>query len=222
MRIKENLTAIATSIPETVTLIAVSKTKPAATIMDAYQAGHRIFGENKIQEMTEKYHILPKDIEWHMIGHLQTNKIKYMVSFVHLIHGVDRYKVLKEVDKQAKQHNRKINCLLQLKIAKEETKFGMSIEDAKTIISADEFKLLDNVKIIGLMGMASFTNDQDIIKNEFKTLKTYFDDLKQYKSENFDLQELSMGMSSDYKIAIENGSTMIRVGSSIFGSRNYN
>jgi len=219
--IKHNLHTIQNSIPEHVTLIAVSKTKPISDILEAYTAGQRAFGENKIQEMAEKQELLPKDIEWHMIGHLQTNKVKYMAKFVHLIHGVDDLKKLKEINKQAIKHHRIINCLLQIKIAKEETKFGLSLSDAEMILKSEELSNLKNIHISGFMGMASFTEDEMIIREEFKTLKNCFNSLKNYKSLNFNPTILSMGMSGDYQIAIEEGSTMIRVGSLIFGERNY-
>lgn len=222
MLIKQNLYNIKNSLPENVTLIAVSKTQPASSIMEAYQAGQRAFGENKIQEMTEKFDILPKDIEWHMIGHLQSNKVKYMAHFVHLIHGVDSFKTLKEINKQALKHNRVINCLLEVKIASEETKFGLSFDEVEQLLKSEELKNLKNINIQGLMGMASFTENNEIIRAEFKTLKTLFDSLQKYKSFNVNPTILSMGMSGDYKIAIEEDSTMIRVGSAIFGSRNYN
>jgi len=222
MSISENLDKIKNSIPKNVSLVAVSKTKPVSEILEAYNAGQRIFGENKIQEMAEKHQVLPKDIEWHMIGHLQRNKVKYMASFVHLIHGVDSLKTLKEINKQAAKNNRVINCLLQLKIAKEATKFGLSFNETKEILLSEEFKSFSNVSIQGLMGMASFTEDETIIRTEFKTLKNYFNILKKHNSTNFNPTIISMGMSGDYKIAIEEGSTMVRVGSAIFGTRNYN
>ncbi len=222
MLIKQNLHNILQSIPKNATLIAVSKTQPASSILEAYQAGHRAFGENKIQEMVEKFEILPKDIEWHMIGHLQRNKVKYMAPFVHLIHGVDSFKTLKEINKQALKHNRLINCLLEVKIASEETKFGLSFEEVEELLKSEELKNLKNINISGLMGMASFTENNGIISTEFKTLRTFFDSLEKYKSFNVNPTILSMGMSGDYKIAIEEGSTMIRVGSAIFGTRNYN
>ena len=212
--ISKNLQHIKSTLPEHVTLVAVSKTKPISDIKEAYSAGQRIFGENKIQEMVDKYDALPKDIEWHMIGHLQSNKVKYMAHFVNLIHGVDKFKTLKEINKQAKKHNRVINCLLQAKIAKEETKFGFTFNEIENILTSKETAELQNINIIGLMGMATFTDNEEQLKNEFLSLKTFFDLHK--------LQNLSMGMSGDYKLAIENGSTMIRVGSSIFGHRNYN
>lgn len=221
MFIKENLYKIKNNIPANVELIAVSKTKPVSDILEAYKAGQRAFGENKIQEMAKKHEELPKDIQWHMIGHLQRNKVKYMAHFVHLIHGVDSFKTLKEINKQALKHNRVINCLLQLKIAKEDTKFGLSITDVNDIITSEEFASLKNINIKGLMGMASFTEDKSIIRTEFNMLNTFFIELKKVSSFNFNPSILSMGMSGDYKIAIEAGSNMIRVGSLIFGERNY-
>ncbi len=216
--IKDNLKTIKESIPSDVTLVAVSKTKPIKDIQEAYHAGQRVFGENKIQEMVTKYNDLPKDIEWHMIGHLQRNKVKYMAHFVDLIHGIDSLKTLKEVDKQAKKHSRIIKCLLQVRIAKEETKFGLTIEGISSILYSDEVKNLENIKIVGLMGMASFTNNSDILNDEFSSLKIFFDN---HKAHNKNFTILSMGMSGDYQIAIKNGSNMIRIGSSIFGARNY-
>jgi pyridoxal phosphate enzyme (YggS family) len=220
MSIAKNLTKIINSIPENISLIAVSKTKPINAILEAYNAGQKIFGENKIQEMAEKYEVLPKDIEWHMIGHLQSNKVKYMAHFVHLIHGVDSLKTLKEINKQAIKHNRTIDCLLQLKIASEETKFGLSINEAAQLLDSPALIDLKNIRIKGLMGMASFTEDKTIIRTEFKTLINYLNHLKNYTGSNFDPSIISMGMSGDYKIAIEEGSNMIRVGSAIFGERN--
>ena len=222
MTIKDNLNNIKSSLPEHVTLVAVSKTKPVSDLMEAYNAGQRIFGENKIQEMVEKHEQMPKDVEWHMIGHVQRNKVKYMADFVSLIHGVDNFKLLKEINKQAKKCNRIINCLLQIKIAEEDSKFGMSKNDASTLLQSDEFSELKNIKIVGLMGMATFTDDIAQVESEFKFLKTTFEELKQLETRNCKLKTLSMGMSGDYKLAIEYGSNMIRVGSSIFGARNYN
>lgn len=221
MNIKENLLHIKSTLPEHVTLVAVSKTKPVNELMEAYHAGQRIFGENKIQEMVEKHEEMPKDIEWHMIGHVQRNKVKYMAEFVSLIHGVDNFKLVKEIDKQAKIHNRTVNCLLQIKIADEDSKFGMSQIEAQEILQSEDFLDLKNVCITGVMGMATFTDDQNQIEQEFKRLKTIFEELKVVCTENCKLQTISMGMSSDYKLAIECGSTMVRVGSSIFGARNY-
>jgi pyridoxal phosphate enzyme (YggS family) len=218
MFIKENLIELNKNIPEHVCLVAVSKTKPIADIQEAYDAGQRVFGENRIQEMVSKYEVLPKDIEWHMIGHLQRNKIKYMAHFVDLIHGVDSLKTLQEIDKQGKKNQRVIKCLLQVKIAQEETKFGMDLETIQAIFNSGELENLNNVQVTGLMGMASFTSDTAVISEEFAQLKTVFDQLNK---EGCKLSVLSMGMSGDYAIAIENGSNMIRVGSAIFGVRNY-
>ncbi|WP_299064004.1 YggS family pyridoxal phosphate-dependent enzyme [uncultured Polaribacter sp.] len=220
--IKENLLNIKQSIPKNVTLVAVSKTKPVSDLQEAYNAGQRIFGENKIQEMVEKYDVLPKDIQWHMIGHLQSNKVKYMAHFVDLIHGVDKFSTLKEINKQAKKHNRVINCLLQAKIAKEDTKFGLSFSEIEHILDSSEIKALENIKIVGFMGMATFTENQNQLEDEFSSLKNFFNQQKlKTANASFKLETLSMGMSGDYQLAIENGGTMIRVGSSIFGSRNY-
>ncbi|TVZ55093.1 hypothetical protein OD91_0335 [Lutibacter sp. Hel_I_33_5] len=216
--ITRNLTEIKATLPEHVTLVAVSKTKPIVDIQEAYDAGQRVFGENKIQEMVAKYDALPKDINWHMIGHLQRNKVKYMAHFVDLIHGVDSFKTLKEINKQAKKHNRVINCLLQARIAQEETKFGLTFNDINQIITSEELSELENISIVGLMGMATFTDDKHQLQEEFSSLKNFFDTLK---TQNSKLKILSMGMSGDYPLAIENGSTMVRVGSSIFGHRNY-
>jgi len=221
MSIKQNLQTIKSSIPEHITLVAVSKTKPVSDIMEAYNAGHKIFGENKVQDMVEKYKQMPKDISWHMIGHVQRNKVKYMASFVSLIHGVDNFKLLKEINKQAKKHNRIIDCLLQIKIAEEDSKFGMLAEEASKILSSEAFSALKNINITGVMGMATFTDNETQIKKEFNTLKSTFDSLKSYEKFNFKAEIISMGMSGDYKLAIDCGSTMIRVGSSIFGARNY-
>lgn len=218
MNITKNLQQIKASIPEHVTLVAVSKTKPNEAISEAYQAGQRVFGENKVQELTEKYESLPKDIEWHMIGHLQSNKVKYIAPFVSLIHGVDSFKLLKEINKRAAQNERVINCLLQIHIAEEDTKFGFDEKEVIELIKSETFQDLRNIKIVGLMGMATFTDDKNQIRKEFKSLKKLFDKLQ---ISNHQFQILSMGMSGDYQIAIEEGSTMIRVGSSIFGERNY-
>ncbi|WP_369048582.1 YggS family pyridoxal phosphate-dependent enzyme [Tenacibaculum sp. UWU-22] len=219
--IKENLEKIITTIPKNVTLVAVSKTKPIADIKEAYHAGQRIFGENKVQEMAAKYEALPKDIQWHMIGHLQRNKVKYMAPFVSLIHGVDSFKTLQEINKQAKKHNRIINCLLQAKIAQEDTKFGFSFNEIETILHSKELVDLKNINVTGLMAMASFTNNQTQLAKEFSSLKLFFDKLKPLQTTNVNLETLSMGMSGDYELAIKNGSTMVRIGSLIFGARNY-
>lgn len=221
MSITTNLNNITSQLPEHVTLVAVSKTKPVSDLMEAYKAGQRIFGENKIQEMVEKHEQMPKDVKWHMIGHVQRNKIKYMASFVSLIHGVDNFKLLKEINKQAIKHDRIINCLLQIKIASEESKFGMTALEANDILNSDEFRELKNIKITGLMGMATFTDDETQLKEEFTHLTQTFNTLKEYQMNNCKLETISMGMSADYQLAIDCGSTMIRVGSSIFGERNY-
>ena len=221
MSIAKNLNDIKSQLPEQVTLVAVSKTKPVSDLMEAYDAGQRLFGENKIQEMAEKHEQMPKDIEWHMIGHVQRNKVKYMAEFVNLIHGVDSFKLLNEINKQAKKHDRIINCLLQIRIAEEDTKFGMTSNDAKELLTSEEFSSLTNVCITGVMGMATFTDDTNQIENEFKRLKNTFEDLEPIQTNNCTLQIISMGMSGDFKLAINCGSTMVRVGSSIFGARNY-
>lgn len=216
--IKDNLEKIKATISEDVALVAVSKTKPIADLQEAYNAGQRIFGENKIQEMADKFEALPKDIQWHMIGNLQRNKVKYMASFVHLIHGVDSLKLLKEINKQAQKNERVIQCLLQIKIACESTKFGMSSKEAENLLKSDDFKALKNIKISGVMGMASYTEDKIQISKEFKTLKSTFERLKELQK---NMEIISMGMSGDYSLAIECGSSMIRVGSLIFGNRKY-
>lgn len=223
MSISKNLNNIKSQLPAKVTLVAVSKTKPVADLMEAYNAGQRIFGENKIQEMTDKWEVMPKDIEWHMIGHVQTNKVKYMAPYVSLIHGVDSLKLLQEINKQAAKNNRVIDCLLQVYIAEEESKFGLDEQELEEMLKQvqhdkDNFK---NIKIVGLMGMATFTENRNQIEKEFKHLKTIFDKYSQLETSNMKLQTLSMGMSGDYQLAISCGSTMVRIGSSIFGSRNY-
>ena len=212
MSIKDNLLKIKSTLPEHVTLVAVSKTKPVADLMEAYNAGQRIFGENKIQEMTEKWEQMPKDIQWHMIGHIQTNKVKFMAPYVSLIHGVDSLKLLEEINKQALKNNRIIDCLLQIHIAEEESKFGLNNDELADLLVSESFKNLKNINIVGLMGMATFTENKIQIKKEFEHLKSIFDQLKNLKT-------LSMGMSGDYQLAIECGSTMVRIGSSIFGGR---
>jgi hypothetical protein len=213
MTIASNLKAITSSLPKEVALVAVSKTKPNTAILEAYQTGQRVFGENKVQELVQKSEELPKDIAWHMIGHLQTNKVKFIAPFASLIHGVDSLKLLKEINKRAEQNNRIIDCLLQVHIATESSKFGFGIEEVESALNqAEEF---ENIKIVGLMGMATFTDDTQQVSQEFKSLKTVFDSIK-----NKDITTLSMGMSGDYNLAIEQGSTMVRVGSAIFGHRN--
>ena len=217
MNISENLNKLYHSIGKSVKLVAVSKTKSNEEIMEAYEAGQKIFGENKVQELISKYNSLPKDIEWHMVGHLQKNKVKYIASFIKLIHSVDNFKLLKEINRQAKKYNVTIDCLLQIKIASEETKFGLSIDQVKPMLESEEFKSLKNISIMGLMGMASFTNNEEILKNEFSYLNGLFDDLRiTYPN----ITVLSMGMSNDHKLAVQYGSNMVRVGSLIFGERN--
>ena len=218
MSIKKQLQELKSVLPKQVTLVAVSKTKPVQDLMKAYDVGQRIFGENKVQEMVEKYQQMPKDIQWHMIGHVQRNKVKYMAPFVDLIHGVDSLKLLSEINKQALKNNRCINGLLQIKIAAEDSKFGMTKNDAIQMMKSSEFKNLKNIKIKGVMGMATFTDDQNKIRKEFETLKSTFSELKSIQDS---MHIISMGMSGDYPLAIECGSTMIRVGSHIFGARNY-
>ena len=219
MSISENILKIKSKLPEGVSLVAVSKTKPISDLLEAYNVGQRIFGENKIQEMASKYNEMPKDIAWHMIGHIQRNKVKYMAPFVSLIHGVDSLRLLAEINKQALKNNRIIECLLQVKIATEESKFGLSENEVLNLLASEEIKTFQNIKIIGLMGMATFTNNQEQLQKEFEILKCIFDNLTHLNSTNYNLKTLSMGMSDDYPIAIKNGSTMIRVGSSIFGKR---
>jgi len=224
MSIAQNLTQIKSQLPEHVTLVAVSKTKPVSDLMEAYTAGQRVFGENKIQEMTEKWEQMPKDIEWHMIGHVQTNKVKFMAEYVSLIHGVDSLKLLQEINKQAKKHNRVIDCLLQIHIAEEETKFGLDEEELNEILKQvqNDKSEFENIKIVGLMGMATFTENQNQIEKEFNHLKSIFDKLNTIPfTQNLQPNILSMGMSGDYQLAISCGSTMVRLGSSIFGNRNY-
>ena len=221
MSIQQNLNTIKSQLPNHVSLVAVSKTKPVADLMEAYDAGQRIFGENKIQEMTDKWEVMPKDIEWHMIGHVQTNKVKYMAPYVNLIHGVDSLKLLQEINKQAAKNNRVIDCLLQVYIAEEESKFGLDEQELEELLKLvqnykDNFK---NIRIVGLMGMATFTENKNQIEKEFKHLKTIFDKYKTLNTEHCQLNTLSMGMSGDYQLAISCGSTMVRIGSSIFGSR---
>lgn len=215
MKIAKNIIELKNSLPKTVTLIAVSKTKPQSDLIEAYEAGQRDFGENKIQEMSEKWEHLPKDIHWHMIGHVQTNKVKYMAPFVHLIHAVDSLKLLNEIQKQALKNKRTIGCLIQIRIAQEETKFGLPAEELSSLVEAA--KQFPNVAIKGLMGMASFTSNQEQVRQEFKNLAEIF---SAFKLVNPESTILSMGMSGDYQMAIEEGSTMIRVGSKIFGERN--
>lgn len=217
MSISKKLINIKATLPKNVSLVAVTKTKTINEIMEAYNSGHRLLGENKIQEMVAKWSALPKDIKWHMIGHIQRNKVKYMAPFVSLIHAVDSLKLIIEINKQALKNQRVIDCLLQIKIASEESKFGMSEDDALILLASEDIKDLQNIRIIGLMGMATFTNNSNQISKEFQNLKIFYDTLK----ETHQFTTLSIGMSDDYPIALVNGSTMVRVGSAIFGNRNY-
>ncbi len=219
MSIQQNLFHIKSTLPEHVTLVAVSKTKPVPDLMEAYDSGQRIFGENKIQEMADKWEQMPKDIEWHMIGHVQTNKVKFMAPFVSLVHGVDSLKLLEEINKQALKNNRVIDCLLQIHIAEEETKFGLDEKELSALLASPACKEMKNIRIVGLMGMATFTDNQNQIKKEFTHLKSIFNGLQSLQTLNSKLQIVSMGMSNDYQLAIACGSTMVRIGSSIFGGR---
>jgi len=222
MSIAENLNGLKAELPDHVELIAVSKTHPAEKVMEAYDTGHRHFGENKVQEMVAKSETMPSDIRWHLIGHLQRNKVKYIAPFVHLIHGVDSLKLLKEINKRAKQNERVIDCLIQVFIAKEDTKFGMDEKEVRTLMASTELQELERIRVVGLMGMATNTDNTDQIKSEFKGLKQLFEDIKASDTpKHVEMNHLSMGMSGDYKLAIECGSTMVRVGSAIFGARNY-
>lgn len=218
MNISENITTLKSQLPNTVTLVAVSKTKPISELMQAYDAGQRIFGENKIQEMEVKWKQMPNDVEWHMIGHVQRNKVKYMAPFVHLIHAVDSIKLLREINKEAKKNQRVIHCLLQIKIAEEDSKYGMDEQSASNLLASEEVMGFEHIKIMGLMGMATFTDNETQLTQEFKKLKTFFDACQK----KYPFNILSMGMSSDYQLAIRQGSTMVRIGSAIFGERNYN
>ncbi len=220
MDIAKNLTEIKASLPSHVSLVAVSKTKPVSELMEAYHAGQRIFGENKIQEMTEKWEQMPKDIQWHMIGHVQSNKVKYMIPYVHLIHGVDSLKLLQEINRLAAKWRRTVQCLLQVHIADETTKFGLDETELTNLLGSEALKALENIQIVGLMGMATFTTDETQIQNEFLHLKAIFEKHRHQVTNNLHLTTLSMGMSGDYQLAIACGSTMVRIGSSIFGSRN--
>lgn len=217
MSVSENLKSLKSKLPEEVSLVAISKTKPISALMEAYNAGQRIFGENKIQEMVSKWQEMPDDVEWHMVGHVQRNKVKDMAPFVSVIHAVDRLRLLREINKEVKKNDRSIDCLLQIKIAEEDSKFGMDEKTAIEILTSDDFKSFKNVRIIGLMGMATFTDNVEQISNEFGKLKRIYDSLKK----DYNFSTLSMGMSGDYPIAIENGSNMVRVGSAIFGEREY-
>lgn len=219
MTISENIKKYRSELPEGVKLVAISKTKPNEDLMEAYEAGQRIFGENKIQEMTDKWEQLPKDIEWHMVGHVQRNKVKYMAPYVSLIHAVDSLKLLKEINKRAKQNERTIHCLLQIKIAEEDSKFGISRDEAREILESEAYKKMKHARIVGLMGMATFTDDEAQVRQEFERLQHIAAD---FQKDFPELTEVSMGMSGDYHIALECGTTMVRIGSSIFGERNYN
>ena len=220
--IKENLKKIRTTIPNGVTLVAVSKTKPVEDLQEAYDAGQRAFGENYPLEMRDKHEVLPNDIQWHFIGHLQTNKIKYIIQFVTLIHSIDTANLLEAVNKEAKKHDRVVDCLLQFHIAQEETKFGLDLNEARELLDSEMFKTMENIRICGVMGMGTFTDDMEEVRKEFKYLKEIFETLKKdYFAGQPQFKEISMGMSEDYPIAIEEGATLIRVGSKIFGPRNY-
>ena len=222
MSISSILSSIKTDLPDHVRLVAVSKFHPVEMIEEAYHAGQRIFGENHVQEMTQKHELLPKDIEWHFIGHLQTNKVKYIAPFVSLIHSVDSFKLLKEINKQAEKSQRVISCLLQIHIAQEETKFGFSFDECRTMLQEEEWKTLTHVQLCGVMGMATFTDDVQEVRNEFRSLKKFFDEIKENYFSHIDaFHEISMGMTDDYPIAIEEGSTLIRIGTKIFGERVY-
>ena len=220
MNIKNNINNLVQNLPAGCKLNAVSKTNPVEKIQEAYNAGQRRFGENKVQELAPKHEALPKDIEWHMIVHLQSNKVKYIAPFVDLIHSVDSGKLLEEINKQAKRVNRIIPCLLQVHIAEEETKFGFSEEEVLALIGGNDFKQLQHITVLGLMGMATLTDDSNQIKKEFKGLRLFFEKIRSSPPKGVDMKELSIGMSSDYKIAVAEGSTMIRVGTAIFGERN--
>ncbi|PIF05155.1 MAG: YggS family pyridoxal phosphate-dependent enzyme [Draconibacterium sp.] len=222
MTVAANILRIKEYLPEEVKLVAVSKTKPTNTIFEAYQSGHKIFGENKVQELLQKYEALPKDIEWHFIGHLQTNKVKYLVPFVAMIHGIDSFKLLKVVNREAARNNWITTCLLQFHIASESTKFGFLVPDAEEMLASDEFAKLGNVKIGGVMGMATYTDNMKQVRKEFRELVSIFNLLKnKYFKTDDSFREISMGMSDDYLIAAEEGSTIVRIGSKIFGKRNY-
>jgi PLP dependent protein len=220
MSVGKNLSEILKELPSGCRLIAVTKTQPLEKIREAYDAGHRIFGENKVQELVGKYEALPKDIEWHLIGHLQTNKVKYIAPFVSLIHSVDSLKLLEEINKQGKKSGRVIRCLFQMHIATEETKFGLSEDELMQMLSTPSLRSLDNVRIVGLMGMATFTENTDVVRSEFKKIRMLFEKLRAMQlPPQVEMKELSIGMSGDYKIAAEEGSTMVRIGTAIFGIR---
>ncbi len=220
MSITDNLIEIKKKLPDHVRLIAVSKTKPAECILELYQYGQRIFGENRVQEITEKYQQLPSDIEWHFIGHLQTNKVKFITPFISFIHSIDSLKLLNEINKEAQKNNRVINCLLEMYIATEETKFGLDLSESIALLESPEYKKMNHIRICGVMGIATFTEDLTRVRNEFKNLASYYNQIKtRYFSNQSYFKEISMGMSNDYEIAIQEGSTLVRIGTSIFGSR---
>ena len=220
--VQDNISRVKAKLPSNVTLVAVSKTKPVEAILEAYESGQRIFGENKVQEIVAKRDLLPSDIQWHQIGHLQSNKVKYIAPFISMIHSVDSLKLLSVINENAKKYDRVIDCLLQFHIAEEETKFGFSIDEVVALLSSKEYAMMSNVRICGVMGMATYTDDTEQIRKEFRNLHSYFVKLKQdFFSDNDSFKEISMGMSSDYMIAVEEGSTMVRIGSEIFGSRVY-
>ena len=222
MSVTKHLNHIRSKIPAGVRLVAVSKTKPVSDIMEAYQAGQRVFGENKTQDLIAKQPELPEDIEWHFIGHLQTNKVKYLTPFVGMIESVDSLKLLKEINKQAAKNERVVNCLLQFHIASEQTKFGLDLEEASQILVSEEYTNMKHIRLCGVMGMATFTDDEEILQTEFSMLRDIFNSLKnKYFSEDESFREISMGMSGDFLLAIEQGSTNVRVGTAIFGERNY-
>jgi len=221
MGIAENIYKFRKEFPEGVKLVAITKTKPNEDILEAYNAGHKTFGENKVQELVSKYEALPKDIEWHMVGHLQSNKVKYIAPFVHLIHGVDRPKLFNVIDKEGKKNNRVLDVLMQFHIATEETKFGFNLQEAKELLDSEAFNNYDFIKVRGLMGMATFTEDMEQVRSEFRELVNIFDELKEnYFPNDPAFKEISMGMSNDYHVALEEGTTMVRIGSLIFGKRN--
>jgi len=220
MSITDNLIEIKKKLPDHVRLIAVSKTKPAECILELYQYGQRIFGENRVQEITEKYQQLPSDIEWHFIGHLQTNKVKFITPFISFIHSIDSLKLLNEINKEAQKNNRVINCLLEMYIATEETKFGLDLSESIALLESPEYKKMNHIRICGVMGIATFTEDLTRVRNEFKNLASYYNQIKtRYFSNQSYFKEISMGMSNDYETAIQEGSTLVRIGTSIFGSR---
>lgn len=220
--VKESLLKVRSTLKEGVQLIAVSKTKPVEDLQEAYDAGQRLFGENKALEMRDKHAVLPEDIEWHFIGHLQTNKIKYIAAYVRMIHSIDSLNLLEAVDKEARKHDRVIDCLLQFHIATEETKFGLNMDEARALLESPEYAAMEHVRIVGVMGMATNTTDRELVRREFRTLREYRDQLaEKYFKGHEEFREISMGMSHDYDIAMEEGSTMVRIGSTIFGARDY-